>query len=237
MSTGECDESNQRVMQHNYDQHNHAPTRRQWHHSSPQPAQSSMNIPQDPIFNGNLSSNQKSPFDFHAEEKKQDDDPMDIELRSSSAALTNDTRGAHFRRTGQPPHAVHNHVTESSGSEVKQNINRSSDCRNEEASSASKASPSEMKVIPPSDRIILSLNDEYYKEIMWQHYRILGKTRDSAREVRIGNDIFSIFKQTMGRNGRFFKRAQDQDFEVDDETSLASKFDIAIHVYTFVLLS
>ena len=66
---------------------------------------------------------------------------------------------------------------------------------------------------------------------MWKHYRILGKTRDGAREVRIGNDIFTIFKQTMGRNGRFFKRAQDQDFEVDDETALASKFDLAMPVY------
>ena len=112
-----------------------------------------------------------------------------------------------------------------------QDSHRSNNYQYDEASSASKATPSMTKVIPPSDRIILSLNDEYYKDIMWKHYRILGKTRDGAREVRIGNDIFTIFKQTMGRNGRFFKRAQDQDFEVDDETALASKFDLAIPVY------
>jgi hypothetical protein len=30
----------------------------------------------------------------------------------------------------------------------------------------------------------------------------------------------------MGRTGRFFKRAQDQDFEVNDEIALLSKFDL-----------
>ena len=142
-----------------------------------------------------VSYHQEYSCDFQAEEKKQDDDPMDLEIgSSSSAAFSNDHRSGHSYSTGtgQP---AHQHIPES-------NIS-SSDSH---------------------DRTILSLNDEYYKEIMWKHYRMLGKTRDSDREIQIGNDIFNIFRQQMGKTGRFFKRAQYQDFEVDDETALASEF-------------
>ena len=153
-----------------------------------------------------VSNHQEYSCDFQAEEKKQDDDPMDLEIgSSSSAAFSNDHRSVHScsTGTGQP---AHQHVPESNLSSLHSHDENSS-----------------LGMIP-NDRTILSLNDEYYKEIMWNHYRMLGKTRDSDREIQIGNDIFNTFRQQMGKTGRFFKRAQYQDFEVDDETALASEF-------------
>ncbi|KAL7553987.1 hypothetical protein ACHAWF_017342 [Thalassiosira exigua] len=69
--------------------------------------------------------------------------------------------------------------------------------------------------------VILSLTDDRYKDIMWKHYRMLGKSKDSDRETEIGNEIFCSFKRQMGSNSKFFKRAHDQDIEVDDVMALA----------------
>ncbi|KAL7441831.1 hypothetical protein ACHAXH_004963, partial [Discostella pseudostelligera] len=87
--------------------------------------------------------------------------------------------------------------------------------------------------------VILSLYNDYYKQIMWAHYRILGLDRDSDTEKLIGETIFDIFKKKMSlsttgnksirmgrRGGKFYKvRGKDKTCsdleEVDDETALA----------------
>jgi len=69
--------------------------------------------------------------------------------------------------------------------------------------------------------VILSLTDDHYKEIMWRHYTILGKERDSDKEAVIGTEVFSLLKQKLGETGKFFKRFHKQDIEVDDEQALA----------------
>lgn len=231
-STGECGDSNQDVVHTSCDHFNSTLTPRQFLHKNNaflSTSRSVIDTPQDPAFIRNQSSNRKSPSELHTEEKKQDDDPMDLRTRSSSAALTNDNHcSMRSFDAGLAPHDVHQHVTESDVSSWEGN--HSVDCQNDEPSREGKESLSEINEIPSFDRIILSLNDEYYKEIMWKHYRLLGKTRDSDREAQIGNEIFSTFKQSLSRSGRFFKRAQDQDFEVNDETALASKLDLMISI-------
>ncbi len=178
---------------------------------------------QDETLSFNFKAPTEESFEFQAEEKKQDDDTLDGETGS---AYPQDNRSLRFDgSTGQPPYAIHHHITESSGSEIMRDENRTGDCKNDGAFSEDNAEPFGLKAVQ-SNHIVLSLNDEYYKQIMWRHYRILGKTRDSDRELRIGNEIFAIFQQKMGRTGRFFKRAQDQDFEVNDEIALLSKFDL-----------
>ena len=72
-------------------------------------------------------------------------------------------------------------------------------------------------------RVILSFRDNYYKDIMWRYFRMLGKTRDRDRETRIGNKIFSLFKQKVGETGRFFKYAGNRVIEVNDERALKSE--------------
>ena len=71
--------------------------------------------------------------------------------------------------------------------------------------------------------VILSLNVDFYKDIMWKHYKILGKHRDSEKEVQTGSEIFTFLKSKLGQGGAFFKRVNNFDVEVDEETALASK--------------
>ena len=74
--------------------------------------------------------------------------------------------------------------------------------------------------------VILSLSDEYYKNIMWKHYRMLGKDADTERKNQVGKQIFFIFQQRTGSTGKFFKRMQQgsrEDFEVDANTALESE--------------
>jgi hypothetical protein len=52
---------------------------------------------------------------------------------------------------------------------------------------------------------------------------MLGKTRDRDGETRIGNKIFSLFKQKVGETGRFFKYAGNRVIEVNDERALKSE--------------
>lgn len=195
-------------------------------------SRSIIDIPQDPEFIGKRSNNPESLSELHAEEKKQDDDIIDLGASSSVTPTIDNRSSMLFCDAGLAPPDVH--VTESDVSSWEGN--RRVDFLNDEPSHESKEILSEINAMPSFDRIILSLNDEYYKEIMWRYYRMLGKTRDSDREARIGNEIFSTFKQSLGLSGRFFKRAQDQDFEVNDETALASKFDLVIPIHSHVMM-
>ena len=75
-----------------------------------------------------------------------------------------------------------------------------------------------------SANIILSLNDDYYKEIMWRHYRVLGKVRDSVKEAELASRLFGLFKKEMGSAGRFFKQDHGVDVEVSEKLAADSKF-------------
>ncbi len=54
---------------------------------------------------------------------------------------------------------------------------------------------------------------------------MLGKTRDKDSEARIGNEIFSLFKQKVGEAGRFFKYEGNRVIEVNDERALNSEYE------------
>lgn len=74
------------------------------------------------------------------------------------------------------------------------------------------------------DDIVLSLNDERYKDIMVKHFNSLGMDRDAEREREVSENVLMIFKQTMGNSGRFFKRSNGNDLEVDEDVARDSKF-------------
>ncbi len=82
---------------------------------------------------------------------------------------------------------------------------------------------------PSSKNIILSLHNEYYKQIMWSHYRLLGKTNNANSELRMANTVLDLFKDKLTKtNGYFYKQAGcGNSFknleEIDEETALASK--------------
>ncbi len=77
---------------------------------------------------------------------------------------------------------------------------------------------------PAENDIVLSLNDERYREVMWKHFRLLGaKTPgDNSREEEIGNRLFQWFKTGLRRGGHFYKKEPrgDEIFLVDDELAL-----------------
>eukprot|EP00985_Skeletonema_marinoi_P008444 scaffold3840_cov156-Skeletonema_marinoi.AAC.1 len=58
--------------------------------------------------------------------------------------------------------------------------------------------------VPPNSDIVLSLNDQHYKSVMWLHYKELGRNRDSAREAESADQVFQLFQQHMG-TGKFYK--------------------------------
>ena len=82
---------------------------------------------------------------------------------------------------------------------------------------------------PGDEDVILSLSDEKYKTIMWQQYNILGKKapRGSGlgRDDEVANQIFVLFKRSLGKRGKFFKKMSRSDnlFVVDDEGALRSE--------------
>ncbi|KAL7443423.1 hypothetical protein ACHAXM_012084 [Skeletonema potamos] len=77
---------------------------------------------------------------------------------------------------------------------------------------------------PAENDIVLSLNDERYREVMWKHFRLLGaKTPgDNSREEEIGNRLFQWFKTGLRRGGHFYKKEPrgDEIFLVDDDLAL-----------------
>ena len=80
-----------------------------------------------------------------------------------------------------------------------------------------------------SNDIILSLHNDYYKQIMWSHYRLLGTTRNTDAELQMANTVFSIFQAKLAKTrGKFYKQAGcGNSFkhleEVDEDWTLASK--------------
>lgn len=79
--------------------------------------------------------------------------------------------------------------------------------------------------------IILSLHNDYYKQIMWAHYKILGKDRNSEKEISMGQTILNILKDKLSqqkKGGKFYKQAGCGNsfknlVELDEDSALASK--------------
>ena len=81
---------------------------------------------------------------------------------------------------------------------------------------------------PRDGDIILSLRDGLYKDVMYKHYKILGKRDpgDKGREAEMGSQIFRSLRSSLGREGRFFKRMSRGDYPylIDDDGALESKY-------------
>ena len=103
------------------------------------------------------------------------------------------------------------------------------------------------------NNLILSLHNDYYKRIMWSHFRILGKERDFDTEKLIGETVFDIFKKKlssspnsagkntarMGRRcGKFYKldKTCTSMEEVDDDAALASKCGVLLFLFHSIIL-
>jgi len=61
---------------------------------------------------------------------------------------------------------------------------------------------------PTQNDVVLSLMDDYYKDIMWRHFRMLGITRIKEDEDEVIDKAFKILKQRVGHEGKFLKRVQ-----------------------------
>jgi hypothetical protein len=160
------------------------------------------------------SSDRESETEVHAEEKTQDG--HDIE--SSRAVTPKDDSSSHVSK--YPSADVINAVSSCQGNVFGDN--EGSSCHRNPQNDAETFE----KTSCLASHVVLSLNDDYYKNTMWRYYRVLGKTRDIDWETQVGNEIFSLFKQKMGGTGRFFKRQSDrvQDVEVDNEKALCSEY-------------
>ena len=102
------------------------------------------------------------------------------------------------------------------------------------SSSSSSTSLPSSSVDENENDVVLSLRNEYYKQIMWSHFRILGKDRNNDKERGVGKAVFDIFtkRQSLSRphRGKFYKQHGGAGMtcksyleEVDDEAALASK--------------
>ena len=140
---------------------------------------------------------QQQHFGYQAEEKKQDD--RDVAAAASSFNV-------------REHHDVHVSPSEATGHDDDGG-----------PLTYPSESPSFKMKERPSANIVLSLNDEFYKDILWRHYRVLGKARDSEREAELATLLFNLFKKELGESGKFFKQAQGQDVEVDDVLAKQSK--------------
>lgn len=61
---------------------------------------------------------------------------------------------------------------------------------------------------PTQDDVVLSLMDDYYKDIMYRHFRMLGVNRVKEEEDEAIEKVFALLKRRVGRDGSFFKRVQ-----------------------------
>lgn len=114
------------------------------------------------------------------------------------------------------------------------------------------------------NNVILSLHNDYYRRIMWSHFKILGKDRDLDTEKLIGETIFDIFKKKLSsstsssgnktarrgrRSGKFYKldKTCTSIEVVNDDAALASKCVVpfvdlspicflTLHFNTFILM-
>lgn len=83
------------------------------------------------------------------------------------------------------------------------------------------------KCKPRDGDIILSLKNHEYKEIMFAKFRMMGKRAavdDKAKLDMETYGLFSLFKQDMGKDGRFLRSDRLGDmWAVEDNEALQSK--------------
>jgi hypothetical protein len=99
-----------------------------------------------------------------------------------------------------------------------QNSSSSSNCDNLQMNTSSSSTTT-------VSHIVVSLENDHYKEIMWKHFRILGKSKDIDLS-KIGNEILIEFKQQMvgSGGGKFYKRERGLVIEIDDNKALCSEY-------------
>jgi len=108
------------------------------------------------------------------------------------------------------------------------NSNHINDATGEESSSNNDYPQMNDSSSTTVSHVVVSLDDDHYKDIMWKHFRILGKSRDIELS-KIGNEILVEFKQQMGSNGgRFYRRERGQEIEIDDDKALCSEYTLPI---------
>lgn len=61
---------------------------------------------------------------------------------------------------------------------------------------------------PTQNDVVLSLMDDFYKDIMWSHFRTLGIARVKEEEDAAIDKILKTFKQRIGHEGKYLKRDQ-----------------------------
>eukprot|EP00571_Detonula_confervacea_P010596 CAMPEP_0172305424 /NCGR_PEP_ID=MMETSP1058-20130122/6717_1 /TAXON_ID=83371 /ORGANISM="Detonula confervacea, Strain CCMP 353" /LENGTH=1376 /DNA_ID=CAMNT_0013017021 /DNA_START=256 /DNA_END=4386 /DNA_ORIENTATION=+ len=71
--------------------------------------------------------------------------------------------------------------------------------------------------------VVLSLLNEKYKNIMWSHFKQLGRAqRGGTGEEETGKKIFRLLTKGLGKGGAFFKKSVrgDELFKVNDDVAL-----------------
>jgi len=61
---------------------------------------------------------------------------------------------------------------------------------------------------PTQNDVVLSLMDDYYKDIMWKYFRKLGIDRVKVEEDAAIDKILTTLKQRVGQKGKYLKRDQ-----------------------------
>jgi hypothetical protein len=91
----------------------------------------------------------------------------------------------------------------------------------------------EEEVGEPRSMIILSYQDDFYKNNMYRKFREWGLTRKIKR-YQVGKDILAEFKNHLADNGTFCKMNRKlETFEVDDKTALDSEYSLMIFFFVY----
>ena len=123
---------------------------------------------------------------------------------------------------------VTNAAAAAAASSSSSNSNHINDATGEESSSNNDYPQKNDSSSTTVSHVVVSLDDDHYKEIMWKHFRILGKSRDIELS-KVGNEILVEFKQQMSSNGgRFYRRERGQEIEIDDDKALCSEYTLPI---------
>jgi hypothetical protein len=82
-------------------------------------------------------------------------------------------------------------------------------------------------------KIILSFQDEYYKNYMYSKFRELGLRRDIKR-YQVGKDILAEFKNRLTENGTLCKMNRNlETYAINDKTALKSEYSSMIFFFVY----
>ena len=91
----------------------------------------------------------------------------------------------------------------------------------------------EEEVGKPRSMIILSYQDEFYKNYMYRKFCELGLTREIKR-YRVGKDILAEFKNHLADNGTLCKMNRKlETYAVNDKTALISEYSLMISFFVY----